>query len=258
MLEQAPDLYRARGTLRGLQLALDLATNGGVSSGAIVVLENYRLKRTFATILGADLADDKDPLLAGLAVSGNSYVGDTLILGDEQKKEFLSLFNAETLNQFSSAEQQEVDDFLERLSNRVTVLVHEEVQPQDLGVIRKVVDLESPAHVDTKVLKASFPFLVAVASLVGVDTYLARKPAPGPVRLGSSGLGVRDYLLNPGSIDPRLYRSQVVASGKPIARFTVELKIPFGESFRLDAGDSRAAAGRKIASHVWTLTDPVT
>ena len=237
MLERAPDLYRARGTLRGLQLALDLATDGGVSSGAIIVLENYRLKRTFATILGADLSDDKDPLLGGLAVSGNSYVGDTLILGDEQKKEFLSLFNAETLSQFSAAEQTQVDEFLERLSNRVTVLVHQEVNPQDLGVIRKVVELESPAHVDTKVLTASFPFLVAVASLVGVDTYLARKPVRGPVRLGYSGLGVRDYLVNPGSIDPRLYRTEQAASGKPLARFTVDPKVPFGQGFRLDAGD---------------------
>ena len=53
--------------------ALDLATGGAVQGGEIVILEDYRLRRTFATILGADLADERDPLTAGLAVSGNFF-----------------------------------------------------------------------------------------------------------------------------------------------------------------------------------------
>src|SRR6185295_6941883 len=92
LLAAAPELYRYHGTLRGLSRMLDLVLDGAVSGGQIVVIEDFRLRRTFATILGAHLAEEDDPLLGGLSVSGNSYVGDTLFLGDESKKEFLALY----------------------------------------------------------------------------------------------------------------------------------------------------------------------
>jgi phage tail-like protein len=95
LIEAAPALYQRRGTYDGLRLALNLATGGAIERRDVLVLEDFRLRRTFATILGADLADEDDPLLGGLAVSGNSYVGDTLFLGDENRKEFLALFSAD-------------------------------------------------------------------------------------------------------------------------------------------------------------------
>ena len=91
LLQAAPRLSRWHGTLTGLALALDIATGGAVRGGEVVILEDFRLRRTFATILGADLADEEDPLLAGIVESGNSYVGDTLFLGDESRAEFLAL-----------------------------------------------------------------------------------------------------------------------------------------------------------------------
>ena len=202
MLIQAPDLYREHGTLQGLERALDIATGGGVSHGQIVVVEDFRLRRTFATILGADLADEDDPLLAGISASDNSFVGDTLFLGDENKKEFLALFGLDALR--GQQEEQAVAALFDSLAHRVTVLVHEEVVPQDLGLIRRVVDAETPAHVQATVATASQPFIVGVASLVGVDSYLSPKPRPGPVRVGSSQIGLRDLILHPPSLDPRL------------------------------------------------------
>ena len=77
-LRAAPDLARWHGTRNGLRLALDVATGGGVRSGEIVVVENFRLRRILATLLGVDLSDENDPLLPGLAQSGNSIVGDTV------------------------------------------------------------------------------------------------------------------------------------------------------------------------------------
>ena len=64
-LRAAPALARWHGTRRGLALALDVATGGGVRGGEIVLLEHFRLRRLLATLLGVDLAEENDPLLPG-------------------------------------------------------------------------------------------------------------------------------------------------------------------------------------------------
>ncbi len=83
------------------------------------------------------------------------------------------------------------------------MLVHEEVEPQSLGLIRRIVELETPAHVQARVLTASQRFMVGIASLVGVDTYLGPPIEPQPVRVGQSHLSLRDLILRPPSLDPR-------------------------------------------------------
>jgi phage tail-like protein len=206
LIESAPELYRKRGTLDGLKLALDVVTGGAVAGGEIVVIEDFRLRRTFATILGADLADEDDPLLAGVVASGNSFVGDTLFLGDEEKREFLALFNADL--PVTIGEEEAIESLFDRLAHRVTVLVHQEVEPQNLGLIRRVAELETPADVVCRVQTATHPFMVAVASLIGVDTYMAVKLLPQPVEVGRSRVGERDFLQGLASLDPRLERSR--------------------------------------------------
>jgi phage tail-like protein len=202
LLRAAPELFRWRGTVGGIERALDLVTDGAVTGGEIVVVEDFRLRRTFATILGADLSDDDDPLLGGLSASGNSIVGDTLFLGEESKKEFLALFRADL--EVSASEQSAIASFLDRVAHRITVLVHQEVEPQDVGLIRRVVELEAPAHLETRIETASEALLVGVRSLVGIDTYLTPKPPRRAVRVGRSRLGHRDFLIRPPSLDPRL------------------------------------------------------
>lgn len=200
-LRAAPELARWHGTRRGLALALDVATGGGVSGGEVVVLEDFRLRRVLATLLGVDLADEDDPLLPGLQVSGNSVVGDTLVLGDQARAELMALYREEAT--FES-EDRNIADFYGRLAHRATVLVHREVDEVDVGLIRRIVALESPAHVQVRVATASWPFMVGVASLVGVDTYLARTVPPRPVRVQRSVLGGGDFVLGPTTLDPRL------------------------------------------------------
>ena len=255
LIEAAPALYRHRGTLTGLQQALDIATDGAVSKGAIVVLEDFRLRRTFATILGADLADETDPLFAGLVMSGNSYVGDTLVLGDETRQEFLALFRAdiETNSFKKQAEEAAISAFFDQLAYRTTIFVHQEVTPQDLGLIRRVVDLETPAHVLSRVVSASSSLMVGVASLVGVDTYLNAKPKPQAVALNKSQIGVRDRLLRHASLDPRLEGGIDVEPvlQSPIARLISRPIAEFGQSFQLDGNQSQAFDGHTIAQYKW-------
>lgn len=257
LLENAPELFRKRGTLDGLKMALDLVTESAVSGGEIIVLEDYRLRRTFATILGADLADEQDPLLGGLVVSGNSFVGDTLFLGDENRKEFLALFSADLPE--TPAEQAAINLLFDRLSHRVTVLVHQEVQRQDLGLIRRVVELETPAHVMARVAIATEPFMVGVASLVGVDTYLSTKPGREPVRVEASYLGIRDFIQRPPSLDPRLEggKGNVAprVAQRPVANAGPDLVVDFGKSFNLNASASRASEGQKLVRYEWTLKE---
>ncbi|HEU4557920.1 MAG TPA: phage tail protein [Longimicrobium sp.] len=247
MLRAWPEIAKRRGTLRGLALALDAATGGGVQGGEVVVLEDFRLRRTFSTILGADLADESDPLTGALAVSGNSYVGDTLFLGDDgtredeederkrklpgkigklglqremgklellraerkrefpgdaEKREFLALFSADL--KVDKEEADAIRRLYDRLAHRITILVHQQVQPQDLGLIARVVERETPAHVEARVLAATHPFVVGMASLVGVDTYLTPRPPQTPVRVDQSRIGARDFIQTPVSLDPRL------------------------------------------------------
>lgn len=217
-LRQSQQLQKWHGTLRGLRLALDVATGGGVQRGEIVVVEDFRLRKTFATILGADLADEDDPLLAGIARSGNSLVGDTLLLGSEYRREFLSLFR-EVIPERPSDQSFEawldfiyqrlvdarsVDDFFDQFAHRITVLVQREVSDETLELVRKIVELESSAHVQSQTVRARHPFIVGVASLVGVDTFLRPLEPRAGVELNESRLGDGGSLTRPASLDPRL------------------------------------------------------
>jgi hypothetical protein len=202
MLEAAPRIRPWRGTLRGLALALDALTEGAVARGGIVIVEDFRLRRTFSTILGVDLAVEDDPLLPGLHRSGNSYVGDTLFLGDERRKEFLALFGEGV--PATAAEEAAVERFFDELAHRVTVLVHQDFDARELGLVQRVADQETPAHVSVSVKMASYPLMVGVASLVGIDTYLGPPPKPQPMRVGRSALGSKNLLERPPSLDPRL------------------------------------------------------
>ena len=150
--------------------------------GEIVLLEHFRLRRLLATLLGVDLAEENDPLLPGLHQSGNSIVGDTLILSDTETVELLALFREEVA---TAAENAAVIEFLGRLAHRATVLVHQTVTPQDLGLIRRIAELEAPAHVEVRVATATWPLLVGIASLVG------RRYVPRSAAAAAAGAGQR-------------------------------------------------------------------
>jgi phage tail-like protein len=202
-LQQAPELFRRRGTRAGLELALDIATDNGVTAGRIVVIEDYWFRRTLQTVLGVKLDRDFDPLLGGSFISGNSKVGNTLFLSEEgAEKKFLALFDASI--QLKAADRATVEQFFASLAHRVTVIVHETVAADELTLIERICGQEAPAHVVTRVRTASADFMIGLTALLSVDTYLRPHPAPPPVELEASRAGDGSLLQRPASLDPRL------------------------------------------------------
>jgi phage tail-like protein len=253
-LAAAPRLARLHGTRAGLELALEVATSGGVSGGEIVVIEDFRLRRLLATLLGVDQADEADPLLAGLVVSGNSVVGDTLVLGERETEELRLLYLDRGRTDRGAAVARA---FQAELAHRATVLVHQSVTRADLGLIERIVELERPSHTIVRVETASWPLLVGIASLVGVDTYLGPPREARPVRLNRSTLGEGDLLLAPAALDPRTVGGRAPPlPRRPVADAGEDLVVAGGESFRLDGSGSSADAGRRIEAFIWRRLPP--
>jgi hypothetical protein len=224
-----------------------MLTGGAVTSGDIVVVEGFRLRRTFATILGADLADEEDPLTLGTARSGNSFVGDTLILGDEARAELLALYRSEVDD--SRRDLAAVEQFYARLAHRVLVLVRGVEDPSEIRRLAEIVEEAIPAHVEPQVHRARDPLIVGAASLVGIDTYLAEGLPFERVRLGRSIVGEGDFVAGSGHLDPR---SDAPGSIPPVAVARGPGEVWTGSGFTLSAAGSSAAPGRRINRYIWS------
>lgn len=222
-------------------------SGGAVTGGEIVLVEGFRLRRTFATILGADLSDAENPLTLGLSRPGNSFIGDTLILGDETRREFLSLFAADL--ELDRRDSRAIAAFFERLAHRQMVLVRPTARTADRARIAATAAGAAPAHVRTDVLEATRPLIVAAASLVGIDTFLTDEPETEAVRLGRSRLGLGDQVRGTGRLDSR---ADVPRTPPPVAVGDGPAEAYAGSAFWLTAARSTAAPGRHIVRNIWT------
>lgn len=230
-----------------------------MTGGEIVVIEDFRLRRLLATLLGVNRNEASDPLLPGLVVSGNSVVGDTLVLGERETEELRALYRDRAPMDQGPRDREgdTIRSFQARLAHRATVLVHQSVAPSDLGLIERIVAQETPAHATVRVEVATWPLLVGIASLVGVDTYLGPERRSEPVTLDQSALGGGDLLLAPAALDPRRAggRAPPVPS-RPVADAGADHVVLAGESFLLDGSGSRADPDRRISHFLWRRLPP--
>jgi phage tail-like protein len=250
-----PFLYRWRGTVKGITRALDVATNGMCSSGAIIIVEDFRLRHIFATILGADVSDAGNPLLPGFSGSSNSFVGDTLFLGNPDLQAELQALYATDLNLPGGAQAEAA--FYDQLANRMTVFVHNTVQNVNLKLVQRIVEDQKPAHVQASVKIARQPLMIGLASLVGINTYLGPGPQPGSVTVGVSDIGRYDVVTHMPALDSRLENGQATEPYPiPVARITGPLAVAPGAAITLDGSTSIAPADLHLVSYEWTLLQP--
>ncbi len=198
-LKNATLIQQYKGTLPALNLALDIVTDGGVQRGEVVVVENFRLRRTMATILGRNMDDGEHPLTLGTGQSGNSIVGDSLILSDMNAREFLALLAPELA---SEEENQAVDAFFERYAHRLSVLLHGRAREQR-NAVNEMLTQQAPAHLQWRLIETEHPFILGTSPLLSVDTYLETQPEPRAVILNQTLIGKEGLLRNPVAFSPR-------------------------------------------------------
>lgn len=208
LLANSVQLWRRRGTLPGLLNVLEIVTQGGVSRGDLVVLEHHHLRRTFSTILGVDLSDADNPLTPWARRSGNSHLGTTFFLGDADRKSFFALFRPEMIDDSLTtpadrvAAAEALQTFFDDHAFRLSVLIHADLPQSMRNLIARVLEREVPAHVIATTRDAPGSLVLALSSLVGVDTRLSPAPQTPPLRVGTAQIG-QVALRGLPSLDPR-------------------------------------------------------
>ena len=207
LLSQSVQLWRQRGTLLGLWKVLEIITDGGMSRGDIVLLEHHHLRRTFATILGIPLSDET-PLTPWARRSGNSFLGSTFFLGDAERKNFFALFRPELLDDPLTTEEEraaafdQLGDFFDDHAFRLSVIIHTDIDPEMRALIGRVLQREVPAHVIATMLDAPGSLVLALSSIVSIDTRLGPARPIDSLRIGEAQIG-QVALSDLGSLDPR-------------------------------------------------------
>ncbi len=189
---------RQRGTYRGVCLALDIATDGAVARGEVVLLETHRLRRTNATVLGIPMSG-LNVLTGDGVASGNSIVGDTLVLSAERAIDVLALLSPAAVQ---GADAATVARFLDEYADRVQVaaILQGPAAAALRPAVAAVLRAELPAQLNFEILIAANRFILGLSPLLDIDTFLDPPVAPAPLTLDRSVIGRDAVVRDPAAL----------------------------------------------------------
>lgn len=189
---------RERGTYRGVCLAVDIATDGAVARGEVVLLETHRLRRTDATILGIPLGG-RNVLTQFGVPSGNSIVGDTLVLSPERALEVFALLAPSAA---SGADAAAATRFLDEYADKVQVAAI--LQGPNAAALEPIVSAvlktELPAQLAFDIVFTDQRFILGLSPLLDVDTFLDPPVPPAPLTLDQSVVGRDAVVRDPAAL----------------------------------------------------------
>lgn len=187
LLQAAPELYRRRGTLRGLRQAV------GLILGTPPVIEEPALERSWGAIADARRHRPLDARLNSVRLFGKSRA--RVRLGR-------SALGSAVINSYGNPDH----DALVENAHRITVLLPPSPNLSRLGSrhLEQLIADQKPAHTIHSVRVGGDGFVIGRASILGIDT---RFTAPPPPILGSRVAG------KGGAGSLRLNRTSILRRG---------------------------------------------
>ena len=87
-------------------------------------------------------------------------------------------------------------------AHRITILLHGDMDETKRNLIARVAERDVPAHVETDIFDGPGSMVLAISSLLAVDSRFAPPPPRNPLELGTSQIG-QTFLTDTPSLDGR-------------------------------------------------------
>ena len=131
--------------------------------------------------------------------SGNSIVGDTLILSAERAIDVLALLAPSVAR---GADAATVAQFLDEYADRVqvAVILQGPAAASLKPVVTAVLQVELPAQLHFEIAPIQPRFILGLSPLLGVDTFLDPPMAPAPLTLDQSVVGRNAIVRDPAAL----------------------------------------------------------